>query len=60
MTAILGRMATYSGQMVEWDAAMASNINLQPDKLDWKANPKVMPGADGMYACAIPGVTKVI
>jgi myo-inositol 2-dehydrogenase / D-chiro-inositol 1-dehydrogenase len=60
MTAILGRMATYSGQMVEWDAAMASNINLQPDKLDWKADPRVMPGKDGMYACAIPGVSKVI
>jgi myo-inositol 2-dehydrogenase / D-chiro-inositol 1-dehydrogenase len=60
MTAILGRMATYSGQMVEWDAALASNVNLQPDKLDWNANPKVLPGADGMYACAVPGVTKVM
>lgn len=60
MTAILGRMATYSGQMVEWDAALNSNVNLFPDKLDWSATPKILPGKDGMYACAVPGVTKVI
>ena len=58
MTSILGRMATYSGQIMEWDAAMGSNINLLPDRFDWNASPKVLPGADGMYACAVPGVTK--
>ncbi len=60
MTSILGRMATYSGQVVEWKDAMASNINLMPQKFDWNAPPPVLPGADGMYACAIPGVTKVL
>lgn len=60
MTAILGRMATYSGQLVEWDAALNSNVSLMPEKIDWKANPKLLPGKDGMYACAIPGVSKVI
>lgn len=60
MTAILGRMATYSGQQVEWDAALNSKISLMPDKFDWNVNPKVMPGADGLYPCAIPGVTKVV
>lgn len=60
MTAILGRMATYSGKIVEWDDAIKSNINLMPDKLDWDALPKVLPGPDGMYPHAIPGKTVVI
>ncbi|MFM9947151.1 MAG: Gfo/Idh/MocA family protein [Saprospiraceae bacterium] len=60
LTAIMGRMATYSGQLIEWDAALNSKINLMPEKLDWNANPKLLPGADGMYACAVPGITKVV
>lgn len=60
MTAILGRMATYSGQVVSWEAAINSEISLAPEKYSWDALPKVLPGADGMYPCAVPGVTKVI
>lgn len=60
MTAILGRMATYSGQIIEWDAAINSEISLMPEKLAWDANPKVLPNEDGFYPVAIPGVTKVI
>ena len=60
MTAILGRMATYSGKMVEWDEAIASDVGLMPTRFAWDAEPPVLPDADGMYACAIPGVTKVI
>lgn len=60
MTAIMGRMATYSGQVIEWDAALQSEIDLMPVRLDWDASPKVLPGEDGIYPCAIPGVTKVI
>lgn len=59
-TAILGRMATYSGQVIEWDAAMNSNLVLAPDTIDWNSSPKVLPGPDGLYPCAIPGVTKVV
>jgi len=57
MTAIMGRMATYSGKVIEWDAALKSDINLFPDKLDWDANPKVTPDADGLYKIAVPGQT---
>ncbi len=60
MTAIMGRMATYSGQLIEWDAALQSEIDLMPVRLDWDALPKVLPREDGIYPCAIPGVTKVI
>ena len=58
MTAILGRMATYSGQVVTWDNAIKSELDLSPERLDWDAEPRVKPGADGCYACAVPGVTK--
>src|SRR5215211_572483 len=58
MTSILGRMATYSGQMIEWDKAVNSGINIQPKSYAWNAAPPVLPDADGMYAAAIPGVTK--
>ena len=57
MTAILGRMCTYSGKMIEWDDALKSDINLFPEKLAWDANPKSMPDANGLYALAVPGRT---
>jgi len=60
MTSILGRMATYSGQVVEWDDAINSNIDLSPAKYDWNANPPVMPNAEGYYPIPVPGVTKVV
>jgi predicted dehydrogenase len=58
MTSILGRMATYSGQVVEWEKAINSNINLQPDTYAWDAKPKSLPDADGLYAVATPGKTR--
>ncbi|MBC7849791.1 MAG: Gfo/Idh/MocA family oxidoreductase [Chitinophagaceae bacterium] len=59
MTSILGRMATYSGQVVEWDKAIASGINLQPARYDWDAIPPIVPNEDGYYPFATPGVTKL-
>ena len=60
MTAILGRMATYGGQEVSWDAAINSNISLMPKVFSFDADPQVMPNADGAYPIAVPGLTKVI
>jgi predicted dehydrogenase len=60
MLAILGRMATHSGQRITWDEAFASNKVLAPERYDWAANPPVMPGPDGVYPHAIPGVTQVL
>lgn len=58
MTSILGRMATYSGQVVEWDKALNSGLNLQPEKYAWDAMPKTLPDENGRYKVAVPGVTK--
>ncbi len=58
MTAILGRMATYSGKLVTWEAAVNSQLDLTPKKLAWDGKTLVKPGPDGCYPCAMPGVTK--
>lgn len=62
MAGILGRMACESGQMITWDEAMASNVELAPglDQFTMESNPPVMPDAQGRYPVAMPGVTKVL
>jgi predicted dehydrogenase len=58
LTAIIGRMATYSGQIIEWDKTLNSGINIQPARYAWDAQPSVLPDANGFYPIATPGVTK--
>jgi len=58
MTSILGRMATYSGQNIEWDKAINSGINIMPTTYAFDAMPPVVPDADGNYPVPEPGVTK--
>ena len=55
-TAVLGRMATYSGQVVNWDEAVAKGTSEFPDRLAWDAEPKVKPDKDGNYPIPTPGV----
>ena len=58
MTTILGRMATYTGQVVEWDKALNSGVSLQPATYAFDAKPPVLPDEQGWYKIATPGVTK--
>jgi hypothetical protein len=62
MTAIMGRMACESGQMITWDDAMKSDVELAPglENLTWESNAPVMPDANGRYPIAMPGQTKVM
>jgi myo-inositol 2-dehydrogenase/D-chiro-inositol 1-dehydrogenase len=60
MTALLGRMATYSGKVVEWDDAINSKISVMPQTFTWDTVPPVLPGADGMYPCAVPGKSVIV
>ncbi len=57
MTAILGRMATYSGQIVKWDAAMKENKSLADYEkiLSFDQEAPVKPLADGTYLQPVPG-----
>jgi predicted dehydrogenase len=58
MTSILGRMATYSGQIIDWDKAINSGLDLHPSVYAFDAAAPVNPGPDGFYPVAVPGVTK--
>jgi predicted dehydrogenase len=62
MTSILGRMATYSGKVVQWKDAIASNLSLADTASlqGFDDQAPVTPDAEGHYPIAIPGVTKVI
>ncbi|MEO2019499.1 MAG: Gfo/Idh/MocA family oxidoreductase [Fuerstiella sp.] len=50
MLAIMGRMATYTGQQISWEQAMKSTQNLSPEEYTWGDAPEVN--------IARPGITK--
>lgn len=56
MSALLGRMCTYSGKEISMEDALNSTRNYFPDKLAWDALPKSLPGPDGMYEVPLPGI----
>jgi hypothetical protein len=58
MTAVLGRMATYSGQVVKWDEAVEKGTSDFPANLAWDAEAPVKPDAEGNYPIPVPGVFK--
>ena len=58
MTAVLGRMATYSGQVVRWEDAVAKGTTEFPATLAWDAKAPVEPDKDGNYPIPVPGVYK--
>jgi myo-inositol 2-dehydrogenase/D-chiro-inositol 1-dehydrogenase len=60
LTAIMGRMATYSGQEVTWEQALNSTLDTMPRTLAWDADPGPKADASGLYPCPIPGVTQVV
>jgi len=57
-TAVLGRMATYSGQIIRWDDAVAKGAGEFPARLAWDAEPPVKPDKDGNYPIPMPGMWK--
>jgi predicted dehydrogenase len=56
---VMGRMATYTGQVITWEQVMASQESLAPDNLTWDTEPPVKPDEEGWYPVAIPGTTIV-
>lgn len=57
LSAIMGRMATYSGDIITWEQAMDSPQQLVKDDLDWNSQPPTQPDANGKYPIPIPGKT---
>ena len=58
MTGVLGRMASYSGVVVNWDDAVAKGPSEMPEKFALDATPPVLPDAEGNYPVPVPGVYK--
>src|SRR6056297_262100 len=55
LTAIMGRMATYTGQVISWEDAIETEEHLITDDLDWDSTPPVVPDEDGNYPVPMPG-----
>ena len=53
LTAIMGRMAAYTGQEVTWEAALNSKLALMPEQVSWDMK---LPVAE----VAMPGKTKLV
>jgi predicted dehydrogenase len=52
LLAIMGRMATYTGQRITWEMAMNSQEDLTPERYEW--------GDVKVPAVAMPGITKFV
>ncbi len=52
LLAIMGRMASYTGQEITWEQAFNSKLDLSPENYAWGPAPKV--------EIAIPGITKFV
>lgn len=63
MVSIMGRMAADSGKLINYDEALASNLELAPglEKIKSLDDPApVQPDATGQYPIPVPGKAKVI
>ena len=60
LTAILGRMATYTGKKITFEEALNSELHLMPEEVTWNSTPPSLPDADGNYPIPTPGKTKMI
>ena len=60
MMGVMGRMASYTGQVITWEQAMNSTESLVPETLTWNTEPPVKPDEDGWYPVAVPGTTQPV
>ena len=60
LTAILGRMSTYTGKEISWEDALNSQLDTMPKNLAWDAEPLVKPLSSGLYQLSVPGKTQFV
>jgi len=60
LSAILGRMVTYTGKKITFDQALNSKLHLMPSDVTWDSVPPSLPDANGNYPIPTPGKTKFI
>jgi predicted dehydrogenase len=60
LSAILGRMATYTGKKITFEEALNSKLHLMPEEVTWNTTPPSTPDSKGNYPIPTPGKTKFI
>ncbi len=60
MTAIMGRMAGYSGQLIEWETAIKSEEHMAKIIKSMDDEAPVKPDANGAYPLPIPGKSRAV
>ncbi|MGB8170777.1 MAG: dehydrogenase, partial [Chthoniobacteraceae bacterium] len=60
MTAIMGRMAGYSGQLIMWEDAIKSEEMMAKIITSLQDEPPVKPDANGAYPLPIPGKSRAV
>jgi len=62
VAALMGRIATHSGQMITWDQVMASNFEFikDIDHMTFDTPAPIHDDAGGLYAAPQPGITQEI
>lgn len=58
-SAVLGRMATYSGKVQNFEKALALPYRTMPENITWESTPPVVPDAEGNYPLPMPASFKI-
>ena len=58
-SAVLGRLATYSGKTWKYDDALKLDFRTMPEDPTWETTPPVMPDKDGNYPLPMPASFKI-
>ena len=58
LLAIMSTWASYTGQLITWEQAMASNHVIAPERLALDADPPTLPDDQGNYPMPVPGITR--
>lgn len=60
VAALMGRIATHTGQMISWDQVMQSDFQFVADidAMSFDTPAPIQEGPDGIYPCPQPGITK--
>jgi len=58
-SAVLGRMATYSGKVQNFEKALALPYRTMPENLTWESTPPVVPDTEGNYPLPMPASFKI-
>jgi predicted dehydrogenase len=60
MTSIMGRMACHSGQVINWEEALNSDLVLAPENMRSDTTPPILPDENGIYPFPVPGITRAL